>query len=59
MSRRQKHIPNADQVLNEFVIDKDIKKVNNAISLLERRFYDSLYPEINGRDTINDRVSCI
>lgn len=56
MSRRVKHIPNADQVISEYTIDKDIRKVNNAISLLERRFYESLYPEYNPRDTINDRV---
>jgi hypothetical protein len=53
---RKVQVLSADQVLSEYAADRDSKKVSNAITMLERRFYDSLYPEYNPKDTLNDKV---
>lgn len=56
MSRHRKPPASADQVLHEFSVDKDQKKLNNAVLGFERRFYDHLYPESAVRDTLGERV---
>jgi hypothetical protein len=54
-SRASSQIPSAQQVISEYIIDKDIKKVNNAISLLDRKFYESLYPSSSEGETLDER----
>ena len=54
---RRANIPQAENILGEYLIDKDTRKITNAITILDRRFYDSLYPEYNPKDTLNEKVS--
>jgi hypothetical protein len=54
-SRASSQIPSAQQVINEYIIDKDMKKINNALSLLDRKFYESLYPSSSEGETLDER----
>jgi hypothetical protein len=61
MSGRQRRpqLPQAEQVINEYLIDRDTKKMTNAITLLDRRFYDSLYPEPNPKESFTEKVRAL
>jgi hypothetical protein len=54
-SRASSQVPSAQQVIDEYIIDKDMKKINNALSLLDRRFYESLYPSLSEGETLDER----
>jgi hypothetical protein len=46
--RKNAGVINAAQVINEYIIDRDLKKITNAINLLDRKFYESLYQAVEG-----------
>ncbi len=46
--RKNAGVINAQQVINEYIIDRDLKKITNAINLLDRKFYESLYQAVEG-----------